>query len=70
MNQGDLVLIRGGLGYRPAMVKNIGKRKTEVIYTDEKTEWIENKRITFPDCLRDKAFIERLLREEKYFINK
>ena len=69
MNQGDLVFVRGGLGYRPGLVEQMGKRKTQVSWADEKKEWIDNKRVVEAKDFIDKARLERLFKEEESMIN-
>jgi hypothetical protein len=64
-NAGDIVLIWCYRGYRPATVKEIGKRQTRVAWADGTMEWVENKRVRTADNLIDRAWMERALREEK-----
>lgn len=65
MNPGDIVLIRGGLGCRPGMVEQMGKRKTQVSWADGKKEWVDNKRVKAAENLKDKAWMIRMLKLEK-----
>ena len=52
-------------GYRPGIVKAIGKRKTLIAWADDKKEWVENKRIHVPADLKERSRTERILKEEQ-----
>ena len=60
MYQGDFVSVIGGLGYRPGIVKEVGKRTVLIEWADEKTERVDIKRIVQCKDLKEKAFIERM----------
>jgi len=65
MKLDDIVLVWCYRGYRPGMIKDIGKRKTFIAWADGSKEWIENNRIRTPKNLKDRSWMERALKEEK-----
>jgi len=58
----DIILVWCYRGYRPGYVKEIGKRKTRVFWADGKDEWVENKRIREPENLKDRAWMEKAIK--------
>jgi len=46
-------------GYRPCMIKEIGKRKTKIAWSNGETEWVSNKRIKNPKDLRELSYMKR-----------
>lgn len=62
---GQIVLVWCYRGYRPGIVKDIGKRKTLIAWTDSKEEWIENDRIRTPESLKDRSWMIRALKMEE-----
>jgi len=41
------------------MIKEIGKRKTKIAWSNGETEWVSNKRIKNPKDLRELSYMKR-----------
>ena len=65
MKINDFVSVFWGRGYRPGIVKEIGKRTVLVEWADDTSERINHGKIIEANGLRENSFIERLFYIEK-----
>lgn len=68
MNQGDTVLVFFGRGYRPAVVKEVGKRTVLVEWATGEQERVRLERVKEPSDIYAKSFYIRVFRQEKEII--
>lgn len=69
MYSGEFVSIIGGRGYRPGIIKEVGKRTVLVEWADDTTERIKIDRVIETKNLRETAFVERMFYLEEEIIN-
>lgn len=60
MNQGEFVSIISGRGYRPGILREIGKRTVLVEWADDNKERVNINRVIEPKNLIEQTFVERM----------